>query len=160
MMPHACHMVPHACHMVPHACHMVPHACCVTMSIIKIERRQNYFCDLFYVSECLFPRMAVHHIHSRCPWSSEEDGRSPETGNGCEPPCGCWELNPGPLQVQPMLLATEPSLQLQRPSFKSGGQLGPYKRAGGGVKRRGSDMQRRPLPVMFIRPVVNIEGKF
>ena len=39
--------------------------------------------------------------------------RSPGTGvtDGCEPPCGCWELNPGPIEEKPVLLATEPSLQ-------------------------------------------------
>jgi hypothetical protein len=26
--------------------------------------------------------------------------------------CCCWELNPGPLEEQPMFLTTEPSLQL------------------------------------------------
>jgi hypothetical protein len=30
---------------------------------------------------------------------------------GCEPPCGCWDLNSGPLEGQSMLLTTEPSLQ-------------------------------------------------
>jgi hypothetical protein len=30
---------------------------------------------------------------------------------GCEPPCGCWELNSGPLEEQSVLLTTEPSLQ-------------------------------------------------
>ena len=30
---------------------------------------------------------------------------------GCEPPCGCRELNSGPLEEQAMLLTTEPSLQ-------------------------------------------------
>jgi hypothetical protein len=34
--------------------------------------------------------------------------------NGCEPVCGCWELNPGPLQEQPVLLTAEPSFP---PSF-------------------------------------------
>ena len=29
----------------------------------------------------------------------------------CEPPCGCWELNSGPLEEQAMLLTAEPSLQ-------------------------------------------------
>ena len=29
----------------------------------------------------------------------------------CEPPCGCWELNLAPLEEQPVLLTTEPSLQ-------------------------------------------------
>ena len=28
-----------------------------------------------------------------------------------ELPCGCWELNPGPLKEQPVLLTAEPSLQ-------------------------------------------------
>jgi hypothetical protein len=31
--------------------------------------------------------------------------------DGCEPPCGCWELNSGPLEEQPVLLTTQPSLQ-------------------------------------------------
>jgi hypothetical protein len=29
----------------------------------------------------------------------------------CELPCGCCELNPDPLEEQPVLLTTEPSLQ-------------------------------------------------
>ena len=43
-----------------------------------------------------------------------EDVRSPGIGvkDGCEPPCGCRELNPGPLEEQPVLLTAEPSLQL------------------------------------------------
>lgn len=39
------------------------------------------------------------------------DPSRPGVTEGCELPCGCWELNPGPLQEQPVLLATEPSLQ-------------------------------------------------
>jgi hypothetical protein len=31
--------------------------------------------------------------------------------DGCEPPCGGWELNSGPLKEQSVLLTTEPSLQ-------------------------------------------------
>jgi hypothetical protein len=31
--------------------------------------------------------------------------------NGCEPPCGCWELNLSPLEEQSVLLTTEPPLQ-------------------------------------------------
>jgi len=30
---------------------------------------------------------------------------------GYEPPCGCWELNSGPLEEQTVLLTSEPSLQ-------------------------------------------------
>jgi hypothetical protein len=38
------------------------------------------------------------------PWSWVTDG--------CELPCGCWELSPGPLQKQPIPLTTELPLQL------------------------------------------------
>ncbi|ERE68196.1 coiled-coil domain-containing protein 18 [Cricetulus griseus] len=31
--------------------------------------------------------------------------------DGCEPPCGCWKLNSGPLEEQSVLLTSEPSLQ-------------------------------------------------
>ena len=43
----------------------------------------------------------------------EEDIGSPGDGvtHGCDPSCGYWELNPVSLQEQPVLLATEPSLQ-------------------------------------------------
>jgi hypothetical protein len=30
---------------------------------------------------------------------------------GCEPPCGCWDLNSGPSEEQSVLLLTEPSRQ-------------------------------------------------
>ena len=33
------------------------------------------------------------------------------TIDGCEPPCNCWELNSRPLEGQPVLLTTEPTLQ-------------------------------------------------
>jgi hypothetical protein len=53
----------------------------------------------------------------QCPWRSEEgirSGVSCELVVSCELPYGCWELNPGPLQEQPMLLTTEAS-QVQKP---------------------------------------------
>ena len=31
--------------------------------------------------------------------------------DGCEPPCGCWDLNSGPSEEQSVLLTTEPSRQ-------------------------------------------------
>jgi hypothetical protein len=30
---------------------------------------------------------------------------------GCEPPCGCWDLNSGPSEEQSVRLTAEPSLQ-------------------------------------------------
>jgi hypothetical protein len=29
--------------------------------------------------------------------------------DGCEPPCGCWDLNSGPLEEQSVILTPEPS---------------------------------------------------
>jgi hypothetical protein len=37
--------------------------------------------------------------------------------DGCELPCGCWELNSGPLEEQSVLFTTEPSLQHNKTSF-------------------------------------------
>jgi hypothetical protein len=31
--------------------------------------------------------------------------------DGCEPPCGCWDLNSGPSEERSVLLTAEPSLQ-------------------------------------------------
>jgi hypothetical protein len=33
--------------------------------------------------------------------------------DGCEPPCGGWELTSGPLEEKPMLLTSEPFLHPQ-----------------------------------------------
>jgi len=68
-----------------------------------------------YVYECFYLYVCMH-VHPVCAWClrrSEEGIRSPGTGDkeGCEPPCGFWELNLGPLQEQQVLLTTEPSLQ-------------------------------------------------
>jgi hypothetical protein len=39
--------------------------------------------------------MPVHHV-----LSGAFGSRVTEVMDGCEPPCGCWELNLGPLQEQ------------------------------------------------------------
>jgi hypothetical protein len=43
---------------------------------------------------------------------SEKGAGSPKTGvtESCELPGGCWELNPGPLETQPVLLTIGPFL--------------------------------------------------
>lgn len=55
-----------------------------------------------------------HHV---CSWYLPNPGEgfgSCGTGvlDGCQPPCGSWELNLGHLQEQKVLLTTEPSLKL------------------------------------------------
>ena len=56
------------------------------------------------------------NIHCCCLQTHQKRALDPFT-NGCEPPCGCWELNSGHLEEQSVLLITEPSLQPQTKSL-------------------------------------------
>jgi hypothetical protein len=51
-------------------------------------------------------------VYAWCPGRPEEVATSPRTAftNICEPPCGRWELNPGPLEEQPVFLTAEQPL--------------------------------------------------
>jgi hypothetical protein len=51
--------------------------------------------------------MWVHH----CFLQTHQKRASDPITDGCEPPCGCWELNSGPLEEQSVLWTAEPSLQ-------------------------------------------------
>ena len=58
-----------------------------------------YICVCVCVCVCVLPACI---LHTMCmPGAHAED----------EPPCGCWELNLGPLQEQQMLLTAELTLQ-------------------------------------------------
>lgn len=61
---------------------------------------------------CLHIWLSYIHASSNL-WRSEQDVRSLRTGirSGCGPLCGCWKLNSGALEEQPVLLTSEPSLQ-------------------------------------------------
>ena len=56
---------------------------------------------------------SVPGVHVWCPQRPDNELRSPRAGvtDSCEPLCGCWELNLGPLVKQPVLLTTKLSLQ-------------------------------------------------
>jgi hypothetical protein len=61
----------------------------------------------YYVYECL----CVHPCASNTQRPEEGTGiPATEATNGCELPYRGWELNPGPLQEEPVLSTTEPSL--------------------------------------------------
>lgn len=52
---------------------------------------------------------SVYHRYNCCPQNSEEGMRfhiAVATGD-CKLPCKCWELSPGPLQMQSVLLIIE-----------------------------------------------------
>lgn len=68
----------------------------------------NFFCMCFPWCVC------VCATSTQCPKKSEESVGSSGTRmlDGCESPSQCWWLNPGPQQVQQMLLTTEPFLQI------------------------------------------------
>jgi hypothetical protein len=74
---------------------------------------------------CMYVCMMYVCVLCACLVVIEEGTRFPKTGvtDGSEPPCWCWELNPGPLQEQTALLTTEPSLQPQISSFSEASSL-------------------------------------
>ena len=49
-------------------------------------------------------------VHCSCLQTHQKRALDPMT-DGCEPPCGCWDLNSGPSQEQSVLLPAEPSRQ-------------------------------------------------
>jgi hypothetical protein len=63
------------------------------------------FFNLFYIYEDCH---CLQTLHKRA---------SDLTEDGCEPPCGCWELNSGSLKEQSVLLTAEPSLQVSKNTF-------------------------------------------
>ena len=68
-----------------------------------------YLVLIFFIILCVWV-----YAHEWCMWRSEEDIRFPETEvtKGCEPPCQCWESNPGSLEEQPMCSTAETFIQL------------------------------------------------
>jgi hypothetical protein len=54
-----------------------------------------------------------YKVHCSC-LQTHQKRASDLITDGCEPPCGCWELNSGPSEEESVLLATEPSLQPKR----------------------------------------------
>jgi hypothetical protein len=63
----------------------------------------------------------MYVIHCSC-LHTHQKRASDSITDGCEPPCGCWELNSGPLEEQPLFLGAESSLlssSSSSPSFSS-----------------------------------------
>jgi hypothetical protein len=64
----------------------------------------HFFNDLFlFYVDWYFACVCAYVKVSGPPWAGVTDN--------CDPTCGCWELNQGLLEEQPMLLTTEPTLQ-------------------------------------------------
>ena len=71
---------------------------------------------LFFKKKNLFIYY-IYSILSTCTPAGQK-GAPDLITDGCEPPCGCWELNSGPLEELAMLLTTQPSLQSKRRVFE------------------------------------------
>jgi hypothetical protein len=66
----------------------------------------NKFGEFF----CL--RFIYYYIWVHCSYLQSHQKRASDLiADGCETPCGCWDLNSGPLEKQSVLLTVEPSLQ-------------------------------------------------
>ena len=61
------------------------------------------------ITEFLFLRFIYYYSLVHCSCLQMHQKRTSDLIMGsCEPPCGCWDLNSGPLEVQSVLLPTEP----------------------------------------------------
>ena len=80
-----------------------------------------FTCMYVYICMCVLAVcMYAYHFHVSCPWRPEEGTRFYSIGleNGCKSPCGCLELNPEPLEEQPVLSTAQSALQLHNVTLK------------------------------------------
>ena len=66
------------------------------------------FVSLNFVLFCL--KIYLFYVHCCCLQTHLKRASDP-IRDGCQLPCGCWDLNSGPLEEQSVLLTTEPRLQ-------------------------------------------------
>jgi hypothetical protein len=71
--------------------------------------KKNFFKKIFIL--CMW-------VHYSC-LQTHQKRASDSITDGCEPPCGCWDLNSGPSQEQSVLLTAESSLQPPEQRIKS-----------------------------------------
>jgi hypothetical protein len=72
----------------------------LSLCISQYRYKLLVFKDLFI--SCMWVHCSCLQIHQK--------RVSDHTADGCKPPCGCWELNSGPMEEQSVLLTTKPSL--------------------------------------------------
>ena len=83
------------------------------MSIVVLTPhfKVTYF---YFITICVLPAHVAVHQCVQCLQRSEERARFPgiKVKDGCELPCGNWELDLDPLEEQLVLLTTEASVSL------------------------------------------------
>ena len=67
------------------------------------------FSKIFFI----FKVLSIYYlcVHCCC-LQTHQKGALDSITDGCEPPCGCWELNSGPLEEQSVLLTTKPLVKI------------------------------------------------
>ena len=72
----------------------------------------SFFLLLLLLPLLLLLRFIYYYIYVYCSCLQTHQKRALDLiTDGCEPLCGCWDLNSGPLEEQSGLLTAEPSLQ-------------------------------------------------
>ena len=59
------------------------------------------------------------YMKHHCSLQTHQKRASDLITDGCEPPCGCWELNSGLLEEQSVLFTAEPSPAATSVGFQS-----------------------------------------
>jgi hypothetical protein len=88
----------------------VPASCLSLMSQPQVSARdqnkQNIFLQHNFLKKFILCIWVYH-----CSLQTHQKRASDPITDGCELPCGCWDLNSVPLEEQLALLTAEPSLQ-------------------------------------------------
>jgi hypothetical protein len=108
---------------------------CVQYNLPVHQRSFQWYCSMFnpytgffLLKHCSVLEVLISYLFKRdlfilCIWAhygclkTHQERASDPITDGYEPPCGCWELNSGPLEEKLVFLTTEPTLQ--PPNFLS-----------------------------------------
>jgi hypothetical protein len=83
---------------------------CVAHSIGVLKN--NYHWTKESIVFGFFKDLFIYYMYVHCSCLQTPQKRASDLSmNGCELPCGCWDLNSGPSEEQSVLLTVEPSLQ-------------------------------------------------
>ena len=87
--------------------------------VLHVKFRKQLFlgyCNFIYFFKRCIYLFYVYEYNYGCLQTHQKRMSDPIT-DGCEPRCGCWDLNSGPSEEQLVFLTTEPSLQPKIKNF-------------------------------------------
>jgi hypothetical protein len=70
----------------------------------------NGFSTLPFLNNNIYLFILCIRVHHHCSLQTHQKRVPDPITDGYDPPCGCWDLNSGPLEEQSVLLTAEPSL--------------------------------------------------